>query len=265
VFRAAFLMLLAGLMVTPASAAVAGKAECLRCHKSHYQGSSCIRCHRGDGRSVRLAIAHRDLIRGRFSWFALPGSPPLQRGERLLENFACRRCHTWAGKGNSLASNLDRLPPDTATGKILDAIKSPALFMPDFKFDERQRTDLVNAILAGMLKVGRTDGETPQVVHFEKPARHKENVFEKQCGPCHKALTEAHGALGRGDIGPNLSGLFTEHYPPTLKNYGKWTADILKKWLKNPREIRPESQMRPVALKKDDSDRLLVILATKPQ
>ena len=248
----------------PAADALADKVGCLQCHKPHYSNNgSCVSCHRGDARSDRLAIAHRDLIPGKFSWFALPGSQPLARGEKLMGHFACRRCHTSAGKGNRLAINLDRLPANTSPQKIYDSIKSQALFMPDFRCDDRQVTDLVNAVLAGALKAGRRGGEIPQVVHFEKLQLHRENIFEKQCGPCHKVLTEAHGALGKGDIGPNLSGLFSEFYPGTWKDNGRWTADNLKKWLENPRGVRVNSQMRPVPLTKNEIDQLLVILATK--
>ncbi|WP_157046111.1 selenite/tellurite reduction operon c-type cytochrome lipoprotein ExtS [Geotalea uraniireducens] len=264
--RPAVLMIIACLLLLPAAEAFAGRVACLRCHKPHYTGrGTCIGCHRGDGRSDRLAIAHRDLIQARFSWFAIAGSQPLQRGEKLLVSFACRRCHTSAGKGNRLASNLDRLPMNTTPQKIFEAIKSQALFMPDFSFDDRQITDLVNAILAGAVKAGRSGGETPQVVHFEDMKRHTDNVFEKQCGPCHKILTEAFGALGKGDMGPNLSGLFSEHYPATLKDNGRWTADILKKWLENPRKISKNSQMRPIPLKKDEFEQLLAILAVKTE
>jgi cytochrome c2 len=262
--RPAFLMILAGLLLLPGAPALAGRVACLKCHKPHYTGrGTCVSCHRGDDRSDRLAIAHRDLIQAKFSWFTIAGSQPLQRGEKLLDSFACRRCHTSAGKGNHLASNLDRLPMHTASQKIFDAIKSRALFMPDFRFDDRQITDLVNAILAGALKSGPKGGETPQVVHFVDLKQHRENLFEKQCGPCHKILAEAFGALGKGDIGPNLSGLFSEHYPATLKDNARWTADILKKWLENPRKIRENSQMQPVPLKKDELERILAILATK--
>ena len=258
-------MVLLSMLAVPAAAvqaARAGQTGCLQCHKPHYAKiGSCVSCHRGDGRSDRSAIAHRDLIRGKFSWFALPGSEPLRRGEKLLVNFACRRCHSSAGKGNRLAINLDRLPANTSPQKIFDSIKSPALFMPDFRCDDRQVADLVNAVLAGALKAGRAGSETPQVVHFEKLQLHKENIFEKQCGPCHKVLTIARGALGKGDIGPNLSGLFTEFYPKTWKNDGRWTAENLKKWLNNPREIRVNCQMLPVLLKKDEVDQLLIILA----
>jgi cytochrome c2 len=260
--RPAFLILLSGLLL-PTAGAWAGPG-CLRCHQPHYAASgSCTSCHRGDGRSERLAIAHRDLIRGKYSWFALAGSPPLRRGEQLLEKFACRRCHTSAGKGNRLASNLDRLAPNLAPEKISAAIRTPALFMPDFRFEDRQIVDLVNAIMAGAAKAGPAAGETPQVVHFADKKQHGENVFEKQCGPCHKVLTQGQGALGKGDIGPNLSGLFSEFYPATLRNNGRWTAEALKKWLENPRKTREHSQMRPVPLKKEEFDQLLALLAVR--
>lgn len=254
-------MVLAYMLLLPVAEAYAGRMGCLKCHKSHYTASGdCINCHRGDKRSDRIAIAHRDLIQAKFSWFAIEGSQPLIRGEKLLSAFACRRCHISGGKGNSLASNLDRLPMNTAPAKIYEAIKSPALFMPDFSFDDLQLTALVNAILAGGKKAAHKTGEAPQVVHFEDAKRRTDNIFETQCGPCHKILTETFGALGKGKIGPNLSGLFSEFYPANLKDNGRWTVDVLKKWLENPRKIRENSQMRPVPLKKDEFEQLKNIL-----
>jgi cytochrome c2 len=260
-----FLALLLCLLFWPTADALAGRVACLECHKQHYADKGgCISCHRGDDRSDRLAIAHRDLIRAQYSWFAIPGSQPLRRGEKLLDGFACRRCHSSGGKGTRLASNLDRLPPNTAPEKIFQAIKTQALFMPDFRFDDRQITDLVNAILAGALKAKPSVGEAPQVVHFADLKKGKENIFQKKCGPCHKMLTEAFGALGQGDIGPNLSGLFSEFYPANLPDNGRWRADLLKKWLENPRKKRENSQMRPVSLKGNEFEQLLSILASKP-
>jgi len=247
------------LLTSAARAAAAPK--CLQCHASHYaQLGTCTGCHRGDGRSDRTAIAHRDLIRAKYSWFAIAGATPVQRGEKLVESFTCRRCHILAGKGNRLAGNLDRLALNNAPGKIRDAIHTPALFMPDFRCDERQLTDLVNAILAGAAKGRPATGETPQVVHFADPKRRTENIFEKKCGACHKLLTETRGALGKGDIGPNLSGLLTDFYPATLKYNARWHAAALKKWLKNPRKLRDVTPMQPVPLKKDEFDQLVATL-----
>ncbi len=182
-----------------------------------------------------------------------------------MQTFACRRCHTSSGKGNKLASNLDRLPDDTTPGKILDSIKSPALLMPDFRFNDRELTDLVNAILSGEANyAGQIEKETPQIVHFDDKTKNRSNVFEKNCGSCHKVLTKAFGGLGKGDIGPNLSGLFSLQYPLTFNEKLRWKADMLKKWLENPRKIRNNTQMRPILLKKDEFGQLLKIFAESP-
>lgn len=259
--RPAILIILAGLLISPVAEAFAGKAMCLQCHKPHFEAiGTCIGCHRGDGRSDRLAIAHRDLIKAKYSWFTIAGSPPLQRGEKLLGRYACRRCHTTSGKGNRLAGNLDRLSVDSTPQKIFDAIQSPALFMPDFSFNDRQTTDLVNAILAGAAQAEHKGGEIPQIVRFEDMKQNSDNVFEKRCGSCHKILSKTHGGLGTGGIGPNLSGFFTKFYPSTYPDKQRWTEERLRKWLRNPRRLRPNSTMKPIPLKATETGAILSIL-----
>ncbi|MHC1698761.1 MAG: selenite/tellurite reduction operon c-type cytochrome lipoprotein ExtS [Geobacteraceae bacterium] len=259
--RPAFLILLAGLLILPGADAFAGRVGCLQCHKPHYaEKGSCIGCHRGDVRSNRLAIAHHDLIQAKFTWFTIAGSQPLQRGEKLLKALACRRCHTASGKGNRLASNLDRLPTDISPQKIFDSIKSPALFMPNFYLNDRQIIDLVNVLLAGAAKTGHKGGEVPQVVRFEDLKQNTDNIFEKKCGSCHKIVTKEFGTLGRGEIGPNLSGLFTEFYPATFPGNRRWSEKRLQRWLKNPRTLLPNSSMRPVPLKTTETVTILRIL-----
>lgn len=245
----------------PIADAFGGRVACLHCHKPHYvEKGTCIGCHRGDERSDRLAIAHRDLILAKFSWFTIAGSQPVQRGKNLLESFSCRRCHTTSGKGNHLASNLDRLSTDMTPQKIFDAIKSPALFMPDFYPSDQQITDLVNAILAGAARAEHKGGEIPQIVHFEDMKQNTDNIFEKMCGSCHKILSKTHGALGKGEIGPNLSGFFTEFYPATFPDKRRWTNERLKTWVGNPRKLLPNSTMRPVPLKAPETETVLRIL-----
>lgn len=244
--------------------AQAAQLKCLRCHQPHYTTrGSCPDCHRGDGRSDRPAIAHRNLIRGSYAFFALPGSAPVARGEKLAQQFACRRCHNLGVKGNSLASNLDRLGQTASPEEISRSIRHPALYMPDFACDERQLADLVTFILAAGRNEKAAGAETPQVVHFED-RRRTENIFEKKCGPCHKVLTRKWGALGRGNIGPNLSGLLTRFYPLTGKHGTRWTPEALRKWLDNPRAQRPTTQMQPVQLKKEEMDRVLEIFGEEP-
>ena len=250
--------------------ALAARISCLKCHRSHYrEKGSCVGCHGGDPRSERPAIAHHDLVAARFSWSSIPGSAQRERGNKLRDTFACRRCHATAGKGNRLASSLDRLPAGTTPENLAQSIRFPALFMPQFRFDERQAVDLVNAILAGAREAGRNGKEsakeTPQVVHFQAKRPGQENVFEKRCGACHRVLTRILGGFGRGGIGPNLSGLMSRHYPRSAAKNSQWSPAALEKWLKNPRESRDATPMRPVPLEKAELERLLELLAEPPQ
>jgi cytochrome c2 len=178
----------------------------------------------------------------------MKGSPVVDRGEKLVELLACRRCHTHGRKGSRLAVNLERLALDIAPPAIFDSIKSPVLFMPNFYCDNMQIASLVNAILAVSEPVDPRVKETAQVVHFEDEKMSTENSFVKQCGPCHRILSERYGALGKGDIGPNLSGLLSEFYPKTYRDAEAWKIDKLLKWIENPLNSRPSARMRPVRL-----------------
>ncbi|MBJ6752309.1 selenite/tellurite reduction operon c-type cytochrome lipoprotein ExtS [Geomonas anaerohicana] len=263
--------LLAALALLAAPvAAQAGAPSCLKCHSAHFRAlGSCVTCHAGDPRSERLSIAHHDLVPGRFAWFAVPGSVVTQRGRDLMENYACRRCHTSAGKGNRLAADLDHLPAGTTAQVISDAVGNPALLMPQFHFTERQKAELVNAVLVGAReaagKGGRRQGESPQVVHFQDGDAGRDNVFERRCGACHRLLTRTWGGLGRGSIGPNLSGLLTEFYPRTAPNRSAWNQAALEKWLENPRKSREQTQMRPVVLQEGELAKLVSMLADRQE
>ncbi|WP_054696500.1 hypothetical protein [Geotalea toluenoxydans] len=49
-------------------------------------------------------------------------------------------------------------------------------------------------------------------------------------------------------MGPSLSGLFSEFYPATFAGKTRWREESLKRWLKNPRKVRPNALMPPVAV-----------------
>ncbi len=178
-------------------------------------------------------------------------------GRALVKTSGCRRCHVIGVKGNRLATNLDRVLGSARPHKLFDAIKTPVLFMPNFCFKEMHIIELVNAILAA--RTEPEDGEIPLVIHFENENKPKENAFVKYCGYCHKALTARFGGLGEGDIGPNLSGLFSEYYPNTYDDKEQWSPKSLKKWLENPRKVRKNAQMAPVKLTSDEFSGLLEI------
>ena len=179
------------------------KNQCLGCHPVHYADlGSCIDCHRGVAGTQRIDIAHSELIAARFAAFTINGSLVAQRGEQRLKDYACRRCHVSAGKGNTLAANLDLAQKYSTPEEMAEAIKSPVLFMPEFHFTELQRIELVNAILMGASRVESPQGEVPSIIHFEGEGVAGELQFEKHCGGCHRVLTALFGGLGNGLIGP---------------------------------------------------------------
>ena len=205
-------------------------------------------------------MAHGNLIKGQQASFTNPRSASLVAGKKLAEQTACRRCHTLAGTGNRLASNLDSLLWTTRPDLIHKALVEPALYMPDFHFSAQDLDHLITAILAGGLKAGKAPKEPPQVVHFSEQSKRQENTFALKCGGCHKLLSKQEGGLGTGTAGPNLSGLFSIYYPKTFQGNQTWTEERLKHWLKNPRAVRKNATMRPVQIAPDAWLKLLILL-----
>lgn len=177
-----------------------------------------------------------------------------------MEQFSCRRCHVSAGKGNHLATNLDSLRNGRSPEEIAASIEKPALGMPDFVLSGQQSAILVNAILAGAAEVRNSKESRPGVVHFEDPGGLNRHVFGKKCASCHRLLSERYGAMGEGNIGPNLSGLLTGWYPLTFKNGKAWNEKRLREWLRNPRKVRHSANMQPVILSGDEFRQLVEAL-----
>lgn len=234
---------------------------CGQCHGIHYEKEgTCVNCHRGNPRSNRKQIAHYQLIPGKYSCFTLHDNTVVENGYRLIKEIACRRCHRIGNKGNTLASNLDLSFHTKAPESLAHAIKNPSIFMPDFNFFQTDILRLINAILdSGSVNSDRSD-EVALTVHFENNKKEKDNVFNMRCGPCHRILTKRFGGLGQKDMGPNLSGLFSEFYFQSF-DYGKcWNLHRLKRWLKNPREIRSGAKMPPVQLNDNEFINLINVL-----
>jgi cytochrome c2 len=184
----------------------------------------------------------------------------LKEGERLMEQLACRRCHVSGGRGNRLAASLDGAAARKTAGELALSIRQPVANMPNFSLPENRITMLVNAILAG--SQGHETAETaPVQVHFNTSGKKRADIFSVKCGGCHRMLTERLGALGTGDSGPNLSGLFSPFYPKSFRNGEMWNARNLGVWLKNPRESRPWARMMPVILTGPETKELVQLMA----
>lgn len=250
------------LVLLVPTAASARRSACLSCHPVHYgERGGCTGCHRGNDRSERENIAHSGLIGGAYAHFTIPGSPMVAEGNRLIDAAGCRRCHRTGGKGNGFAADLDRFSREASPREMLAAVKEPVHHMPDFRFTDTQLTAIINALQWRGSQKGEVRGETALVVHFDDGDSVKGNNFVKRCGSCHQLLSETYGGLGTGRIGPNLSGLFSRFYPATVSGSERWNAPSLKKWLKNPRSVRPMAQMPPVPVSPEEFRQILDALA----
>ncbi len=241
-------ILAAVLHCSPACAAQS-RQLCLGCHPAHYaERGACTVCHRGNPASGRRNIAHQQLIAGRYAAFTLGNSPSLRAGERLIDQFACRRCHVVGGRGNRLAADLDRSVVRRTPEATAESISHPVQTMPDFHVSQQQTVLLVNALLSASGRTPAGLNDQRQVVHFDRAATAAKDVFSTRCGPCHRALTARLGGLGEGAAGPNLSGLLSPYYPGTFRGRERWTERNLELWIRNPRDSRPLSMMQPVRL-----------------
>lgn len=238
-----------------------GHKGCVECHTPHFEtDGTCVDCHRGDPRTRRMNIAHYRLIQGKYACFTLPEDSVVSDGTRLIDTSGCRRCHKTGHQGNRLASDLDASLDKTLPEDLAHAIKYPAVFMPNFYFNESDIVKLVNTILGSSAVWGPESSETPKIIYFEKSKEDDNNTFTKHCGSCHRLLAQQFGGLWQGDIGPNLSGIFSRFYFKNFKDGKSWNADRLKQWLKNPRGVRINAQMLPIELTEDGLKNLIHIM-----
>ena len=200
------------------------------------------------------------MIAGRYTRFTLSGDPVLQEGNRLLEQFACRRCHVIGGRGERLSVNLDHAADRRSPDELVLSIQHPVQNMPDFRITEQQATALINALFSATAQQVKTTVARPQVVHFDLGAEAGKDVFSIKCGACHRLLTGRWGALGRGAIGPNLSGLLSAFYPKTFRDTEAWDETRLRRWLENPRAVKADARMQPVRLSEAELTKLLDLL-----
>jgi cytochrome c2 len=259
--RLAVLIALAASLAGCVERQAAAPRDCVSCHAPHYvREGSCRDCHRGQPGTGRTEIAHAGLLTGAAAAHRLPESRAVRAGRELVDALACRRCHTIAGEGNTLATNLDRVVWKRQQKELVASITQPVAGMPRFGLGEAQAETLVAFLLRG------GDPNRPQDayrVHFEDEAP-ATTIFEKSCGGCHRALT-SRGPLGAGDAGPNLSGLFSAYHPRTAPVDVAWTPKLLAEWLRNPRAARAQTTMPPVELADDELRQLVAELGGAPQ
>lgn len=257
ILRLLSIALLTFVLTSPA----AGGQRCLQCHQAHFaERGDCTACHRGNPAADRKNIAHANLVSGRYAGFTMGETDPVRRGKRLIEQYACRRCHVVAGRGNRLAASLDLAAARKAPPELAKALLQPAAAMPDFRLNEAGETAIINALQSAALTQRPQNSIQPQIVHFSTSTVASQDLFSRKCGSCHRILCQRSGALGQGDIGPNLSGLLSTCYPQSFRAGLPWTEARLASWLQNPRIIRPGALMLPVDLSSAELAELVSIM-----
>lgn len=222
------------------------RSSCRGCHPPHYvREGGCTSCHRGDDRTNRRELAHREMLAGAVASYRLPDSPPRERGKRLVALLGCRRCHRVGGEGNRLAAELD-VSSRKPLSRLRGGIDHPSPFMPRFRLTPADRDAIVAFILASGVGSAPSGPNPPQVVHFS-PVSAGVDPFSRRCGGCHRILTARRGGMGRGEVAPNLSGLFTPYYP-RREGIGTFDGARLLRWVKNPRSVTPAALMPPIVL-----------------
>ncbi|UOD35111.1 c-type cytochrome [Deferribacteraceae bacterium V6Fe1] len=226
----------------------------MKCHEPHYtREANCTICHRGIDITSRKDIAHFNLITAKYADFLI-NEKVLEKAREIVNDSGCRRCHVLEGRGNILARDLHGTGGKNTGEYIFKMIKEPNEYMPDFHFDNSTINKLVKLILFDGVKVVKKENAS-YPVFLDSDV---ENVFGKKCGNCHRAVLKNIGPAGKGDIGPNLSGLFSEYYKSKiLTKNKKITEDIFRKWLKNPREISEKTVMPIIALDSKEIDDLV--------
>ncbi len=229
---------------------------CISCHRAHYLSySRCEFCHRGISKTKRKQIAHYRLIPGDYAYFRLKESDFFKKGCMLVSKLGCRRCHMILAKGNNLATSLDQLPKNIEVKELTKNLTSPPEFMPYFSLTNYQIKCIINVIFNGIFECNRSD-ENFWVIHFDSSSN--VNEFVKYCGSCHKVISKRYGPLGKGCVGPNLSGLFLNFF---YSERGGWNQDKLIQWIKNPKTIDKSSLMPPISISDNSVSDIIKILS----
>lgn len=254
------LALLATACASPRRAS-AGQPRCLDCHAVHNaDAGTCVTCHRGDPAATRAVLAHRTLLRGPAVAHAWPQGESVRLGNATIERAACRRCHVIGGRGSSVGASLDRVVHGREQAALRDSIRAPVDNMPDFGLDEVATDRVIAALLA---QAPRVVADPSYRVWFTDEAEREPGAFERHCGGCHRLLT-SDGPLGVSNAGPHLAGLFTEFHPKTAPGDVAWTPTLLRRWLDNPRALRPATPMPRPVLTADEVDEILRALGSGP-
>lgn len=177
-----------------------------------------------------------------------PELPPedLKLGAELIEQRACRACHSIGGEGAVVGPALDQVTLRRSEDWIRDwlhdpsAIK-PGTLMPEFEWTDEQYHTII-AYLSQYRKLVDTDAI---LANEPDPVKAGEQLIDAyQCWSCHRILDQT----GR-PIYPDLQTVKERH-----------TVDWEKSWLKDPQRIKPGTFMPTFKLTEEEIDAITAYL-----
>ena len=230
-------------------------------HKTDEMG--CSICHRGQGTATSVEDAHKSTLAweepllpakylesscGQCHQQNLTGTPQLNLGRQMLQQYGCVHCHTLKRPDGSVIAGTDDPPSlahiaDKTTREWIYAwLKDPQAYsttatMPNFKLSDDDARDvsafLISSSTPASLKVAQASLEAAKKVKDDAALQTKASSLygESFCASCH-AIQNAAGNLVGGNIGPELT-----------KIGSKAKAEWLQAWVRNPHDYDPPTEM----------------------
>ena len=230
-------------------------------HKTDEMG--CSICHRGQGTATSVEDAHKSTLAweepllpakylesscGQCHQQNLTGTPQLNLGRQMLQQYGCVHCHTLKRPDGSVIAGTDDPPSlahiaDKTTREWIYAwLKDPQAYsttatMPNFKLSDDDARDvsafLISSSTPTSLKVVQASLEAAKKVKDDAALQTKASSLygESFCASCH-AIQNAAGNLVGGNIGPELT-----------KIGSKAKAEWLQAWVRNPHDYDPPTEM----------------------
>ena len=217
----------------------------------------CVVCHRGQGGATTVEEAHSSTLAweqpilpakyldascGQCHLGALPGTPQLNAGRKLLARYGCVRCHSvHLPDGSTMQASDD--PPSLAhiaqktTREWMYAwIKNPQAYaatatMPNFGFSDADARDISAFLVAQSTPLELAAPAHAAAAGKQDPTAGASLYGESFCASCH-AVQNAAGALVGGDLGPELTKIGSKANP-------EWLAA----WLRDPAAYDPDTRM----------------------
>jgi mono/diheme cytochrome c family protein len=213
-------------------------------------GFGCVICHGGQGAATTVAEAHHserageepilptryiDSGCGQCHQNALPGTPQLNLGRRILTRYGCVHCHaiTLPDGAKVVATDhppsLAHIADKTTREWIYTWLKDPQAYaasttMPNYKLSDADASDISAYLVStSTQQAGDTAAAGTKSAAQTDPAAGPSLYGESFCSSCH-AVQNAAGNLVGGDVGPELTRIGNKVKP-------EWLAA----WLQNPR------------------------------